>query len=326
MHVSPFRGPDSSATSAPSQSGADASVRPLLTELLNRSKLLEYAVSHVEAASAQGGRPAQREALKALYHTVQLVAMDLSRLRDKAVREGVVTPGGGYNEDWLVQPSEASPEDSASTPVREHAADTSHEHEREHPRSAGAEPARGGSEWSESEWSESGKREPWQAATSQAASTDAGAAHAEAKEAPESGGTATATELDQDELPRGNEKVLVVDADDATREPAIHVLRELGYRVHEARSAEEAIAHLAANSDDVHLLLTALQLPSMGGPQLAETVMSWRPGVRVLFTPMADAHAGVAVEAYQLPFRSWAIAKPFRPTDLAFKVREVLEA
>lgn len=196
----------------------------LLAELLNRSRLLEYALAHVEAATAAGGRPAQRDALKALYHTAQLFALDSAQLRSRAEAAGILAAGNGYNDDWLVIPERQ--EEAATAP-------------------APAPP----------------------------------------------------------EPPGGSEKILVVDPDEGTRALATAMLRELGYRVHETRSGEEALGHLAANPDEVHLLVTTHHLPGMAGSQLAESVTSWHPRARVLYT-QADA--------------------PLRPSELARKVREAL--
>ena len=101
----------------------------------------------------------------------------------------------------------------------------------------------------------------------------------------------------------GSEKILVVDPDEGTRALATAMLRELGYRVHEGPSGEDALGHLAANPDEVHLLVTTHHLPGMTGAQLGEAVTSWHPRARVIFT-QADA--------------------PLRPSELARKVREAL--
>jgi CheY-like chemotaxis protein len=196
----------------------------MLAELLNRSRLLEYALAHVETATASGGRPAQRDALKALYHTAQLFALDSAQLRSRAEAAGILAAGNGYNDDWLVIPERQ--EEAATAP-------------------APAPP----------------------------------------------------------EPPGGSEKILVVDPDEGTRALATAMLRELGYRVHETRSGEEALGHLAANPDEVHLLVTTHHLPGMTGSQLAESVTSWHRRARVLYT-QADA--------------------PLRPSELARKVREAL--
>ena len=199
----------------------------MLAELLNRSRLLEYALAHVEAATASGRRPAQRDALKALYHTAQLFTLDAAQLRSRAEAAGILAVGNGYNDDWLVTP-ERQEEEAATAPP---------------PAPAPAEP------------------------------------------------------------PGGSEKILVVDPDEGTRALATAMLRELGYRVHEARSGEEALGHLAANPDEVRLLVTTHHLPGMTGSQLAESVTSWHPRAGVLYT-QADA--------------------PLRPSELARKVREAL--
>ncbi len=208
----------------------------MLAELLNRSRLLEYALAHVEAATAAGGRPAQRDALKSLYHTAQLFALDAAQVRSRAEAAGILAPGSGYNDEWLVVP--------------EREEEARNEEER---------------------------------------TTKPDAAVAPPPASPEPAG--------------GSEKILVVDPDEGTRVLATAMLRELGYRVHEARSGEEVLAHLAGNPDEVHLLVTTHHLPGMTGGQLAESVTSWHPRARVIYT-QSDA--------------------PPRPSELARKVREAL--
>jgi CheY-like chemotaxis protein len=219
----------------------------MLAELLNRSKLLEYAVAQVEAATALGGRPAQRDALKTLYHTVQVFAIDLARLRAGAEEAGILTSGSGYNDGWLVVPEreEDVAVEAPGTPSLPVAI----------PAPASRQPA------------------------SHAAHDITMNGHS------------------------GEEKILIVDPDEGTRALATAILREVGYRVHDARSGEEALAHLGGNPDEVHLLVTAHHLPGMSGGQLAESITAWHPRVRVLFT-QADA--------------------PLRPSELAKRVREEL--
>ncbi len=194
----------------------------MLAELLNRSKLLEYAVAQVEAATALGARPAQRDALKVLYHTAQIFAIDLARLRAGAEEAGILRSGGGYNDGWLVVPERADVAAEPQPAIRAHS---------------------------------------------------------------------------------GHQKILIVDPDEGTRALATAILREVGYRVHDARSGEEALAHLPGHPDEVHMLRTAHQSAGKSGPQLAESITTWHPRVRVLFT-QADA--------------------PLRPSELATRVREEL--
>jgi len=233
----------------PAAAGNAPTARALLADLLNRIRLLEYAVAQVETATTLGGRPAQRDAVRALYHTLQLVIADVGRVRQAAERSELVRAGSGFNEDWLV-------------PVA-------------------AEP-----------------------------SAEALRAPAPAR-APKS--------VEPIDLPRGTEKLLLVDDDDAGREAAAALLRQLGYQVHDARSGEEALAHLAGNPDPLSLLVTSARLPGIQGRQLAEAVVSWHPGVRVVYAVAGEGFAEYgAVDDF-------GVGRPIRPSELAAKVREVLD-
>lgn len=74
----------------------------------------------------------------------------------------------------------------------------------------------------------------------------------------------------------------------------------------------------------IHLLLTDVVMPDLGGRALAETVRSRRPEVSVLYMSgyTDDAVIRSGVEAA----RDWFIQKPFTPLSLARRVREVLDA
>ena len=71
--------------------------------------------------------------------------------------------------------------------------------------------------------------------------------------------------------------VLLVDDEDAARQPAADRLRELGHAVLEARDGPEALQILATTRPD--LLVTDVGLPNgMNGRQLAEAVRERVPG------------------------------------------------
>jgi YesN/AraC family two-component response regulator len=79
-----------------------------------------------------------------------------------------------------------------------------------------------------------------------------------------------------------------------------------------------------AHASQIHLLLTDVVMPQMGGRGLAERLAVLRPGTKVLYmsgyTDDAIAHHG------NLAPGTHFIAKPFSAADLAAKVREVLES
>jgi CheY-like chemotaxis protein len=123
---------------------------------------------------------------------------------------------------------------------------------------------------------------------------------------------------------RGTETILLVEDDAALRALALDVLRESGYTVLEARDGREALLVLDRHPGPIHLLLTDVVMPRMGGRALAERLAALRPEMAVLYmsgySEMAVARDGV------LDPGTAFLAKPFSPARLAGKVREVLDA
>lgn len=127
---------------------------------------------------------------------------------------------------------------------------------------------------------------------------------------------------DSDALPSGTESVLIVEDEAAVRRLAASVLRTSGYRVQEARDAIEAYALIQANQP-FDLVVTDVIMPKMSGKELYDQIKAIAPRIKVLFmsgyTDDALAHHGVL--GPELSF----LEKPFSPSQLARKVREVLD-
>jgi PAS domain S-box-containing protein len=124
--------------------------------------------------------------------------------------------------------------------------------------------------------------------------------------------------------PGGSETVLVVEDEEAVRHLVCRVLRGKGYSVLEAPHAEAALAAADATGDPIHLLLTDIVMPGLGGPALAARLMAGRPELRVLFI---TGYAPEAVERRDdLADAGGLLEKPFSADQLARKVREVLAA
>jgi PAS domain S-box-containing protein len=123
---------------------------------------------------------------------------------------------------------------------------------------------------------------------------------------------------------RGAETVLLVEDDPAVRRIARLALESQGYTVLEAGGGPAALALPDGELAGVHLLLTDVVMPEMGGRQLADRLRAKRPGLKVLYmsgyTDDAVLRHGILEHADQF------IAKPFSPLALARKVREVLDA
>jgi two-component system, cell cycle sensor histidine kinase and response regulator CckA len=68
---------------------------------------------------------------------------------------------------------------------------------------------------------------------------------------------------------RRSETILLVEDDDQVLLVVREILDARGYRVIEARSAKEALAASEAHEGPIHLLLTDVVMPLLGGPDLA---------------------------------------------------------
>jgi CheY-like chemotaxis protein len=102
------------------------------------------------------------------------------------------------------------------------------------------------------------------------------------------------------------------------------VLRELGYHVIEAADAHRALALLDDPALHVDLLFTDVVLPGgLTGADLAEAALKRRPTLRVLFTTGYARNA--IVHHGRLDPGVHLLPKPFTYTDLAHKLRELLD-
>lgn len=121
-----------------------------------------------------------------------------------------------------------------------------------------------------------------------------------------------------------HETILVCEDDENVRAYTVEVLRELGYRVIEAGDGPTALAALDAETGSIDLLFTDVVLPrGMTGAVLAAEAQAKRPVLKVLFTTgyarNAIVHHGRLDAGVQL------LTKPFTYTDLAAKVRDMLD-
>lgn len=122
----------------------------------------------------------------------------------------------------------------------------------------------------------------------------------------------------------GSETVLLVEDNEMVRKITHEILRLKGYRVLEAANGEEALHICREHKGRVHLILTDVVMPQMGGRELADAVKPLLPQMRVLYmsgyTDDAIVHHGILDAGTQF------IEKPFTPDALVTKVREVLNA
>jgi len=88
---------------------------------------------------------------------------------------------------------------------------------------------------------------------------------------------------------------------------------------------EEALRVVKSHvGENIHLLLTDLVMPQMGGKDLAEQLKTWRPNTKVLLT--SGYSNDLVFQNGELGGNVSFIQKPFMPADLVAKVQEVLGA
>ena len=102
------------------------------------------------------------------------------------------------------------------------------------------------------------------------------------------------------------------------------VLHEQGYTVLEAGNGHEVLPTDAEHTgEQIHLLLTDVVMPLMGGRMLARRLRDSPPETRVLYTS-AYADETIVQSGVQDADTTF-VQKPFSPGVLARAVREVLD-
>ena len=126
------------------------------------------------------------------------------------------------------------------------------------------------------------------------------------------------------DLPRGTETILLVEDDPALRAMAANLLNRLGYTVFAAANGIEALSLKQQHgTGHIDLLFTDVAMPHMSGKELADRVRALYPLTRVLFT---SANTENAIVHQDMLKKGVAILqKPFMPSALAHKLREVLD-
>ena len=121
----------------------------------------------------------------------------------------------------------------------------------------------------------------------------------------------------------GHETILLVEDQQAVRLLLTHALSDYGYTLLEASSGQEALRLIAAAKTPIHILLTDVVMPQMTGPALAERLRQQWPDLRVLF--MSGYAEGSVLPTFLAEPGTGFIQKPFLPTELAQKLRELLD-
>ena len=124
--------------------------------------------------------------------------------------------------------------------------------------------------------------------------------------------------------PRGCETVLLVEDEASVREASRQFLAQSGYNVLEATDGEDGLRASREHHGRIHLMVTDVVMPRLGGPRLAARLWEERPDMKVLF--VSGYAEKTVLQHGKIDVATQFLQKPFSLKTLARKIREVLEA
>jgi nitrogen-specific signal transduction histidine kinase/ActR/RegA family two-component response regulator len=122
---------------------------------------------------------------------------------------------------------------------------------------------------------------------------------------------------------RGKETILVAEDDRQVLDLAVAILKACGYHVLELENGNDAERMCQQHDGQIDLLLTDVVMREVSGPDLARRVQKVRPDIKVLF--MSGYTDSVIVHQGVLDPEIAFLPKPFTPSTLAGRVRQVLD-
>ncbi len=121
---------------------------------------------------------------------------------------------------------------------------------------------------------------------------------------------------------RGCETILVAEDEESVREIVTRVLRGQGYNVLLAGDGDEALKVFGSHRESIKLVILDMVMPKRGGQEVYEELRSGNPGLKCLFV---SGYAADGIGQSLPPRETRFLAKPFSPTELARRVRQILD-
>jgi PAS domain S-box-containing protein len=124
--------------------------------------------------------------------------------------------------------------------------------------------------------------------------------------------------------PQGCETLLLVEDEPALRDSEREFLVRHGYVVLDAHDGEDALRVSREYSGPIHIMVSDVVMPKLGGPALAKQLAEERPQMAVLYV---SGYAESTVLAHgQVDLKNNFLQKPFSLRALGRKVRAVIDA
>lgn len=131
-------------------------------------------------------------------------------------------------------------------------------------------------------------------------------------------------EIERTEGLSGSGTLLLVDDDYALLSLAELVLREHGYTVHAASTADQVLAFMEHYDGEIDLLITDVLMPETDGFDLATMLLNRDPELQLLY--ISGYTESDKLEKRLVRSGTYYLPKPFKPNELLSKVKEILEA
>jgi len=122
----------------------------------------------------------------------------------------------------------------------------------------------------------------------------------------------------------GQETILLVEDEDGVRQLLSTVLKRQGFKVLEARHGADALDLSTQHEGPIHLVLTDVVMPEMGGLELAQRLQPLHPGAKVLY--MSGYAENANLHQHLAGQEIYYLQKPFETIGLLQRVRQLLDA
>jgi len=130
--------------------------------------------------------------------------------------------------------------------------------------------------------------------------------------------------IENSNLPRGNETILVVEDEDSLREILKNLLKKLGYNVILASNGREAFEIYKEKFKEISLIISDIIMPEMDGKLLFEKIKEVNKNIKIIYI---SGYPENVLEAKGIDIRGRNfLQKPFTIEKLAYKIREILES
>ena len=129
-------------------------------------------------------------------------------------------------------------------------------------------------------------------------------------------------EVKQENLPRGEERVLLVDDEEAIVHSMQTLLENLGYQVRAFTRSQSALDAFEAHPDAYDVIITDYTMPGLTGVSLSEKIRSLRPRIPII---LCSGHSTLKAELETLQPIEF-VRKPIIAGEIARTLRKALDA